>query len=159
MDSVTRPTDTSGAPEMAAPAEAINPDRCMPAERPLAMPIQRLTRFSDKERRPRQAQELWYLPWFSRLVVFGGGLLLTVYGAYEMYGVINVGVITALKWALLVLFVANFSWISIAFTSGILGFIWLLLHSLNPHQTAVKIGDSDTDIRTPITHSTYTRVE
>ena len=129
MDSVTRPTDTFGAPETAAPAEAINPERCMPAERPLAMPIQRLTRFSDKERRPRQAPELWYLPWFSRLVVFGGGLLLTIYGAYEMYGVINVGVITALKWALLVLFVANFSWISIAFTSGILGFIWLLLRA------------------------------
>ena len=46
-----------------------------------------------------------------------GGVALTVYGAMEMYGVINVGVITTLKWALLVLFIVNFSWIAIAFTS------------------------------------------
>ena len=44
-----------------------------------------------------------------------------------MYGVINVGTITTLKWALLVLFAINFSWIALAFTGAIVGFLNLLL--------------------------------
>jgi membrane glycosyltransferase len=145
MDSVTSPHEAPGGIAQAMAIDPVVPERCMPPERPLAMPIQRLGRFSAKERRPRHAPKLWYRPWFSRLVVFGGGLGLTAYGAYEMYGVINVGVITALKWALLVLFVANFSWIALAFTSGLLGFLWLLFRRPPPpalperleHRTAV----------------------
>ena len=101
----------------------------MPAEAKLAMPVQSFRRFSDIDRRPRTAPQLAYTPWMSRLLVFGGGLLLTIYGAMEMYAVVNVGTITTLKWALLILFVANFSWIAIAFTSGVLGFFWLLLRA------------------------------
>ncbi|MDB5642293.1 MAG: glycosyl transferase 21 family protein, partial [Hyphomicrobiales bacterium] len=52
--------------------------------------------------------------------------------AMEMFAVVNVGAITPLKWALLVLFVANFSWIAIAFTSGVLGFVWLLFRAAPP---------------------------
>ena len=51
---------------------------------------------------------------------------LTAYGAREMYGVVEVGKITPLEWALVVLFVVNFSWIALAFTSSVLGFFWLL---------------------------------
>jgi len=39
--------------------------------------------------------------WLARLFVFGGGLALTGYGAYEMYKVVEVGSVTLLKWALL----------------------------------------------------------
>jgi membrane glycosyltransferase len=46
-----------------------------------------------------------------------------------MYRVVEVGVITLLEWVLVVLFVANFSWIALAFTSGILGFFWLLFRA------------------------------
>ena len=52
---------------------------------------------------------------------------LTVYGAHEMYKVVDVGGVTPLEWALLILFVANFSWIALAFTSALAGFFWLLL--------------------------------
>ncbi len=97
-----------------------------PPEAPLAMPVQNFYRFDRRSQRGWSAPELAYTPWFSRLFVFGGALLLTIYGAYEMYRVIDVGAITPLKWALLVLFVANFSWIALAFTSGLLGFFWLL---------------------------------
>ena len=97
-----------------------------PPEAPLAMPVQNFYRFDRSSRRRWTAPELAYTPWFSRLFVFGGALLLTIYGAFEMYRVIDVGAITPLKWALLVLFVANFSWIALAFTSGLLGFFWLL---------------------------------
>jgi membrane glycosyltransferase len=101
----------------------------MPPEAPLAMPVQSLTRFSRKDRRRWAAPTLAYTPWAARLFVFGGALALTLYGAYQMYRVVEVGVITLLEWVLVVLFVANFSWIALAFTSGILGFFWLLFRA------------------------------
>ena len=96
------------------------------------MPVQSLTRFDRRTRRRWAAPQLAYTPWLSRLLVFGGTLALTIYGAREMYGVVNVGSITPLKWALLILFVANFSWIALAFTSGVLGFLWLVLRAPKP---------------------------
>jgi membrane glycosyltransferase len=119
-------------PSDCAPHESADELPAMPPEAPLEMPTQSLTRFDGKTRHRRVAPELAYTPWFSRLFVFGGALALTVYGASEMYGVVNVGTITPLKWALLILFVANFSWIALAFTSGLLGFLWLALRAPKP---------------------------
>ncbi len=90
------------------------------------MPVQLLSRFDKSHRRAWVNPLNKSVPWLSRLFVFGGGLALTVYGSYEMYKVIDVGPITPLKWALLVLFIANFSWITLAFTGGIVGLVWLL---------------------------------
>jgi membrane glycosyltransferase len=115
MDSVTAP------PAQPLPA--------MPPEAPLAMPVQSLTRFARKERRGWAAPSLAYTPWAARLFVFGGALALTLYGAYEIYRVVEVGVITLLEWVLVVLFVANFSWIAVAFTSSVVGFLWLLFRA------------------------------
>ena len=123
--------DTVITKDIASADEQTRPDprACMPLESALPMPVQSFRRFSNSERRRWSAPTLSYTPWLSRLLVFGGGLLLTIYGAMEMYAVVNVGTITTLKWALLILFVANFSWIAIAFTSGVLGFFWLLLRA------------------------------
>ena len=98
----------------------------MPAEAPLAMPTQSLTHFSHRERRPLQAPQLAYTPWLTRLFIFGAALVLTVYGANEMYGVVKIGEVTLLEWVLVALFVANFSWIALAFTSSVAGFLWLV---------------------------------
>jgi membrane glycosyltransferase len=98
----------------------------MPAERRLDMPTQSLWRFDTRKRRERLAPRLARTPWLSRLVTFGGGLALTAYGGVEMYRVIDVGGVTTLKWALLALFVLNFSWIALAFASAIVGFFALL---------------------------------
>jgi len=97
-----------------------------PPEAPLAMPVQSLTRFSRAERRAWAAPQLARSPWAARLLVFGGALLLTLYATWEMYRVVEVGEITLLEWLLVILFVANFSWIAVAFTSGVFGFFWLL---------------------------------
>ena len=43
-----------------------------------------------------------------------------------MYGVVAVGMITPLEWALVVLFVITFSWIALAFAASVYGFVWLL---------------------------------
>ena len=60
------------------------------------------------------------------MFVFAGAAALTAYGAYEMYQVVSVSRTTVLQWLLLFLFTVNFSWIALAFTSGLLGFVSLL---------------------------------
>jgi membrane glycosyltransferase len=106
---------------MPAPAEL----PAMPPEHRLEMPVQSLRRWSPaEERRPARSQRT---PWLVRLFVFGGALALTVWGAYEMYRVVSVASsVTPLQWALLVLFTVNFSWIALAFTSAVVGFVALL---------------------------------
>jgi len=99
----------------------------VPPEQPLAMPTQSFDRFDARRRRRAAAPHLGYTPWLSRFVVFGGGGLLTVYGAWQMYKVVEVGGVTILEWMLLILFLVNFSWIALAFASGLLGFVSLLV--------------------------------
>src|SRR6185312_5525513 len=115
------------------------PAPAMPEEARLAMPTQKLGRFDKRDSR-RFVNDTFPLgTWLARLFVFGGGLLLTCYGAWEMYGVVNVGQITVLKWGLLILFVANFSWIAIGFTAGLLGFAKLLfVRERHARPTALK---------------------
>ncbi|RFB80614.1 glucans biosynthesis glucosyltransferase MdoH [Methylovirgula sp. 4M-Z18] len=100
--------------------------QAMPPESALEMPVQSFSQFARASRRKRQAPHLARSPWFSRFVVFIGGLALTAYGAWQMYQVVDIGGVTLLQWVLLILFVINFSWIALAFTSGVVGFFWLL---------------------------------
>ncbi len=59
--------------------------------------------------------------------MFGAAALLTAYGAMQKYEVVAVsGGTTALQYVLLALFTLNFSWIALAFTGAILGFLVLL---------------------------------
>jgi membrane glycosyltransferase len=121
---IPAPAAATAAPAATAPA--------MPREAPLAMPIQSLRRFSRSERREWTDPTRARTPWLERLFVFGGALALTVYGFREMYGVVEVGVITPLEWALVGLFVLTFSWICLAFTSSVLGFAWLVFRARAP---------------------------
>src|SRR5947209_15071060 len=100
----------------------------MPPEAPLDMLVQNLSSFDRRTRHLDRKARFALGVWLARLAVFGGGLALTIYGAHEMYKVVEVGGVTPLKWALLILFVGNFSWISIAFTAGLVGFLWLLFN-------------------------------
>ena len=111
----------------AAPAPTLAPGPAMPPESPLAMPVQALSRWSRaEERRASLASDPYRAPWLARLFVFAGAAALTAYGAYEMYQVVSVSRTTVLQWLLLFLFTVNFSWIALAFTSGLLGFVSLL---------------------------------
>ncbi|MCA0424388.1 MAG: glucans biosynthesis glucosyltransferase MdoH [Proteobacteria bacterium] len=101
----------------------------MPAESPLAMPTQSFRSWSAKEKRTLVNAAAAATPTLIRLWVFGGGLLITAYGAYEMYRVVNAGTgITFLQWLLVILFVANFIWIALAFTGAVAGFFSLLFN-------------------------------
>lgn len=99
----------------------------MPCESPLAMPIQSLYHFDRLKDRGRPPPRSSFWAWLSRFIVFGGAFALTAYGAYQMYKVVSVGTVTTLEWALVAFFLINFSWISIAFTSACVGFLWLLV--------------------------------
>ncbi len=117
-------TDETAATIAHAPRGSSGLRPAVPVEARLEMPTQSLRRHDPP--RPRVRQAFQTATWLARLLIFGGALVLTSYGAYEMYKVVSVGGTTTLEWALLVLFVANFSWIAVAFTSSLVGFAWML---------------------------------
>jgi membrane glycosyltransferase len=100
----------------------------MPGFAPLTMPAQSFRRFSARDRRALVAPGLAKPPILTRIAVFGGALALTAYGAYQMFKVVSIGPITPLEWVIAVLFVMTFSWITLSFTSTLVGFFWLLAH-------------------------------
>ena len=93
MDSVMFvEADDEPTPPVAREEPALAP--AMPREAPLAMPVQSLYRFSRRSRRRWIHARQPHAVRLARLVAFGGALLLTAYGAREMYGVVSVGQIT-----------------------------------------------------------------
>jgi membrane glycosyltransferase len=124
MDVVTAPRPG----EVSTPAQMIaaSQEPATPPESRLIMPVQSFRSWKDEDRRKPAAPRAWKTPWLKRLFVFGGGLALTGYGAWEMYNVVSVSRTTSLQYVLLVLFTINFSWIALAFTSAVLGFLGLI---------------------------------
>jgi membrane glycosyltransferase len=166
MDALThsQPREIADAPLHGRDAElksanfsGCEPSACMPPEAPLAMPTQSLTRFSRGDRRQSLPRRPDLGAWLARLVVFGGGLALTAYGAREMYEVVAVGGVTPLEWALLILFVINFSWIALAFTSAIAGLFWLLFLAPKPPATPASLRER-TAIVMPIYNEAPARI-
>jgi membrane glycosyltransferase len=111
---------------------AARPQPATPPENRLIMPVQSFRSWKDADRRRPASPRDWKTPWLKRLFVFGGGLALTAYGAWEMYNVVSVSRTTSLQYVLLVLFTVNFSWIALAFTSAVLGFFGLLFDRSRP---------------------------
>jgi membrane glycosyltransferase len=93
----------------------------LPARSPLEMPTQSFARYDRSRGHERRTRRWSWRVGLARLAVFGGAIGLTAYGANEMYGVLAVGGVTTLEWVLLILFVINFSWISLALTNAIVG--------------------------------------
>ena len=118
--------DVSSANGDSAPSDDVVRSPPTPVESRLSMPAQNLFKYDSRQRRRPAAPHNAFAPWLARLVAFGGGAALTAFGAHEMYKVIDVGGVTTLKWALLGLFVLNFSWIALSFSSSIVGMISLL---------------------------------
>ncbi|GGD17665.1 glucans biosynthesis glucosyltransferase MdoH [Aquisalinus flavus] len=62
--------------------------------------------------------------------VGGAASTLTAWGAMDMYRVLDVGGMTALEWALLIVFTLNIVWICFAFVSATIGFLTRLVQIL-----------------------------
>ena len=127
----------------------------MPEEKRLAMPEQGLQRYDP----PRQAINRRFRSgtWLARLLIFGGAIATTAYGADQMYKVVSLGGTTTLEWVLLVLFVANFSWIALAFTSGAVGFVWMLFFAPRRSEIPAEL-KTRTAVVMPIYNETPERV-
>ncbi len=74
-----------------------------------------------------------------------------------MYRVIDVGGISTFEWTLLVLFLANFSWIALAFAAGVVGFFHLLVGRPQSPATPTQLA-SRTAVVMPIYNEAPSRV-
>ena len=139
------------APSPAAGAAAGEPEPLppVPDPAPLAMPVQSLKRFGPQEAAIAVRQRDFRVM-LARSFVFGGALALTVYGGFEMYKVVSISGTTFLQYVLLVLFIANFSWIALAATSGFLGFASLVARRFAPNPPPASPIATQTAIVMPV---------
>src|SRR5437868_4660043 len=100
----------------------------LPPEGPLAMPVQSLR---DGARAAPVQFAARSIP-ARRAFVFGTALLLSAFGAYEMYLVLAVGGLTTLEAVILALFVILFAWIALSFASTLGGVLALLTGQIKP---------------------------
>jgi membrane glycosyltransferase len=98
----------------------------LPDEAPLEMAAQSLRQRPEPRSRRARLPSAPRGMALRRLLVIGGAGLMTAAAAYEMYKVLTAGPLTMLAALVLVLFVALFAWIALAFTSAASGFVCLL---------------------------------
>jgi membrane glycosyltransferase len=108
----------------------------MPEHSPLEMPAQSFSRYDKPRARADGRRGAGWRVRLARFTVFGGAIGLTAYGASEMHSVLAVGGVTALEWVLLILFVVNFSWISLALTNAVVGLTALARTRARPPHAA-----------------------
>jgi membrane glycosyltransferase len=120
----------------------------LPSEAPLAMPIQSLRQRPGRRGRPPSSPRAMGV---RRLLVVGGAIVLTGYGAEEMYRVLAVNGVTSLAIFMLALFVALFAWIALSFTSALAGF-FAALGGGGRHLVA---GNAEPATRTALLMPTY----
>jgi membrane glycosyltransferase len=142
MDALTASSDSGHRP-------------ALPPEAPLDMPVQSLR----ARRTPRDVRAL--LPsaprgmGFRRLLVIGGAVVMTAAAANEMYKVLTAGTLTVLAVVVLLLFVALFAWIALAFTSAICGFASMVGGGGRRLGIASDGPLPDLDVRTALLMPTY----
>src|SRR6266403_2818724 len=105
------------------------PAQFLPPESPMAMSKQPLQDFESRTGDQSAALESVAL---RRACIFTGTAAMPGAGCYEMYEVLQVGGVTMLEWAVLLLFVPLFAWIAFSFMSALAGFAVLLLRSREP---------------------------
>jgi len=136
---------------------ALDLSSSMPPESPLTMPVQNLYAYNTAERHKPVRRWVSLKTALSRLFIFGGAGALTIYGTDEMYEVVAVGGVTPLEWALVFLFVINFSWITLACSSACVGFLSLLFRSSKPPVLPAGLSEK-TAVVMPIYNETPARV-
>lgn len=114
-------------PESSKDAPAL-PFEAMPPEARLDMPVQNLQAPANMEGRGRTPATSPSSIVLRRLSVIGSALALTAYGAWRTHMVMDEAGVSALGIIMLVLFIALFMWIALAFTSSVAGFCSLVAH-------------------------------
>lgn len=104
------------------------PFQALPPESRLEMPVQSLQQPANMEGRSRTPATSPHSIVLRRLAVIGSALVLTAYGAWRTHMVMDEAGVSALGVVMLVLFIALFMWIALAFTSSVAGFCSLVTH-------------------------------
>lgn len=104
------------------------PFEALPPEARLDMPVQNLQKPASMEGRGRTPATSPSSIVLRRLSVIGSALALTAYGAWRTHMVMDEAGVSALGVIMLVLFIALFMWIALAFTSSVAGFCSLVTH-------------------------------
>ncbi|MDN6714003.1 MAG: glucans biosynthesis glucosyltransferase MdoH [Acetobacter sp.] len=104
------------------------PFEALPPEARLDMPVQNLQKPASMEGRGRTPVTSPSSIVLRRLSVIGSALALTAYGAWRTHMVMDEAGVSALGVIMLVLFIALFMWIALAFTSSVAGFCSLVTH-------------------------------
>ncbi|MDR3495186.1 MAG: glucans biosynthesis glucosyltransferase MdoH [Ancalomicrobiaceae bacterium] len=127
-----------GTPNSIAPPSDLGLWPPVPYESPLEMPVQSLRNWRgprpcrvDKTPGKRRTA-------IARVFVFGGALVLSLFGINEMVRVVQAGGIVGLKWPLLILFAITYSWIAFSAMSGIAGFVAGFLPEHRPEPRPLK---------------------
>lgn len=94
----------------------------IPAEAPIAMPVQDLQSWAGKTVSGGNGRDVL----FARLFVFGASILITGFGTWKMYQVISPVNVTVLQVLFASFFALTFAWIAFSCASAVLGFIVLL---------------------------------
>ncbi|CAI9119991.1 glucans biosynthesis glucosyltransferase MdoH [Brytella acorum] len=102
------------------------PNDFLPPLSPLVMPVQDLHKAPETYGRDGAPATRPPALWLRRLLVFGGAIALTLFGAYEMNLVLNSMGVSALGVIVLGFFVILAAWISLSFTSAVAGFVSVL---------------------------------
>ncbi|MCX5514320.1 glucans biosynthesis glucosyltransferase MdoH [Kaistia algarum] len=103
-------------------ASTVHSDRGMPPETPADMPRQSLWRFRRRSRRAFVDPARSRSSAMRRVAVLGSAFALAAFAVFEMEQVLEVGGLTPIEIAVLVLFTLNFGWIAMAFVSAIAGY-------------------------------------
>ncbi|WP_049824691.1 glucans biosynthesis glucosyltransferase MdoH [Rhodopseudomonas palustris] len=93
----------------------------LPADAPLAMPVQSFTEAPEPVHLPSASSGRW-----RRSLIMLATALLTYAGVDEMYEVLKVGGVTIIEGIVLALFAVLFAWVALSFVSGLAGFAALL---------------------------------
>jgi membrane glycosyltransferase len=113
----------------AAPARAHPRTPYLPPESPLDMPVQSMR---ETGARVGKLTTTPHTIIARRAFVFGSTILLSAFGAYQMYLVLAVGGLTTLEAVILVLFVILFAWIALSFSSTLGGVLALVTRQIKP---------------------------
>jgi membrane glycosyltransferase len=105
------------------PGQALELPEALPADEPLAMPVQSLWSPRRVDVRPETRPRAMAL---RRFYVIGGTVVVAALAVWEMYDVLAVGGITLLEAAVLALYASLIAWIAFAFVSALAGFISLV---------------------------------
>jgi membrane glycosyltransferase len=105
------------------PGQALELPEALPADEPLAMPVQSLWSPRRVDVRPETRPRAMAL---RRFYVIGGTAVVAALAVWEMYDVLAVGGITLLEAAVLALYASLIAWIAFAFVSALAGFISLV---------------------------------